>query len=294
MYRNRFLHIKFGSCFTEFISTNDFLVLPLWLPLWASFVGFPGGPAGKESACTAGDLGSIPGLGRSLEEGKGYPLQYSGLDNSMDCIAYGVTKSRTWLSDFHFQWFFGVLKISWASLVVQMVKHLPAMRETRVWHWVGKSSWRRKWQPIPVLLPRKSHGQRSLVGYSPWGCKESDTTERLRFHFQDFLHIVLCHLETDYFNSSLLVWILFIYMSGLTVERGHPWLVPDLRGNAFSFWPLSMMLVVGLSSVAFIMLRYIPSMPTLFGAFIINGYLILSKVFSASIEIIIWFFSSIC
>ena len=43
--------------------------------------------------------------------------------------------------------------------------------------WVGKISWRRAWQPTPVFLPGKSHGQRSLVGYSPWGCKESDMTE---------------------------------------------------------------------------------------------------------------------
>ena len=59
---------------------------------------FPCGSAGKESACNAGDLGSIPGLGRSPGEGKGYPFQYSGLENSMDCIVHGVT----WLSDFHF------------------------------------------------------------------------------------------------------------------------------------------------------------------------------------------------
>ena len=45
--------------------------------------------------------------------------------------------------------------------------------------WVGKIPWRRKWQPTPVLLPGESHGGRSLVGYSPWGRKESDTTERL-------------------------------------------------------------------------------------------------------------------
>ena len=49
--------------------------------------------------------------------------------------------------------------------------------------WVRKIPWRRKWQSPPVLLPRKSHGQRSLVGYSPWGRKESDTTEPLHFHF---------------------------------------------------------------------------------------------------------------
>ena len=58
--------------------------------------------AGKESACNVGDLGSIPGLGRSPGEGKGYPLQYSGLENSKNCIVHGVTKSQTRLSDFHF------------------------------------------------------------------------------------------------------------------------------------------------------------------------------------------------
>ena len=65
-------------------------------------VGFPGGSTGKESACNTEDLGSIPGLGRSPGEGKGYPLQYSGLENSMDCIVHGVTKSRTQQSNFHF------------------------------------------------------------------------------------------------------------------------------------------------------------------------------------------------
>ena len=60
------------------------------------------GEAGKESACYVGDLGSIPGLGRSPGEGKGYPLQYSGLENSMDYTVHGVAKSRTQLSDFHF------------------------------------------------------------------------------------------------------------------------------------------------------------------------------------------------
>ena len=64
-------------------------------------MGFPCGSAGKESACNVGDLGLIPGLGRSPGEGKGYPLQYSDLDNSMDCIFHGVTKSQTQLSNFH-------------------------------------------------------------------------------------------------------------------------------------------------------------------------------------------------
>ena len=58
-------------------------------------MGFPHGSAAKESACNVGDLGSIPGLGRSPGEGKGYLLQYSCLENSMDCIVHGVAKSRT-------------------------------------------------------------------------------------------------------------------------------------------------------------------------------------------------------
>ena len=66
------------------------------------FSGFPCGPAGKESTCSVGDLGSIPGLGRSPGEGKSYPLQFSALENSMDCIIHGVAKSRTRLSDFQF------------------------------------------------------------------------------------------------------------------------------------------------------------------------------------------------
>ena len=66
------------------------------------FWGFPCGSAGKESACNARDLG----LGRSPGEGKGYPFQYSGLENSMDCIVHGVVKSRTELSDFHLQYTF--------------------------------------------------------------------------------------------------------------------------------------------------------------------------------------------
>ena len=70
-----------------------------------------------------------------------------------------------------------------ASLVAQTVKGLPTMQETRVRFLGGEIPWRRQWQPTPVLLPGKSHGWRSLVGYSPWGCKESDTTERLHFHF---------------------------------------------------------------------------------------------------------------
>ena len=64
--------------------------------------GFPDNSVGKESTCNAGDLDSIPGLGRSPGEGKAYPLQYSDLENSMNRKAHGVAKSRIQLSDFHF------------------------------------------------------------------------------------------------------------------------------------------------------------------------------------------------
>ena len=89
------------------------------------FLGFPGGSEVKGPACTAGDLGSIPGLER-------FP-------------------------------------------------------------------WRREWQPTPVLLPGESHGQRSLVGYSPRGRKESDTTERLHFHFQTFSRFSFLRYNVSYF-----------------------------------------------------------------------------------------------
>ena len=73
-----------------------------------------------------GDLGLIPGLGRSPEEGKGYLLQYSSLENSMDCIVHGVPKGRTRLSDFNFQ------GLERASLIAQLVKNPPAMQKTLV------------------------------------------------------------------------------------------------------------------------------------------------------------------
>ena len=82
---------------------------------------FPGNSAGKESACNAGDLDSIPGSGRSLGEGIGYPVQYS-----------------------------------WSSLVTQMLMNLPVTLETWFNPWVGKIPWRMAGQPTPVFLPGES------------------------------------------------------------------------------------------------------------------------------------------
>ena len=73
-----------------------------------------------------------------------------------------------------------MVQLIWASQVALVVKNLPAntggMR-LRLDPWVGKICWRREWQPTPIFLPRESHGQRSLVGYSPQGHRESDKTE---------------------------------------------------------------------------------------------------------------------
>ena len=80
------LSVKYPSFAITFISN-------------AVSMGFFYGSAGKESACSVGDLGSIPGLRRSPGEGRGYPLQYSGLENSMACIVHEVAKTQ--LSDFH-------------------------------------------------------------------------------------------------------------------------------------------------------------------------------------------------
>ena len=67
--------------------------------------------------------------------------------------------------------------------------------------WVSKIPWRRTWQPTPVLLPGKSHRQRSVVGYSPWGCKESDMTEWL--HFLSFFSLSSYHNQECLFLQQV-------------------------------------------------------------------------------------------
>ena len=77
-------------------------------------------------------------------------------------------------------WKFVVIEVKIGAFqVAQTVKNLPVMQETRFDPWVGKIPWRRKWQPIPIFLPGECHRQRSLVGCSPWGHKESDRIEQL-------------------------------------------------------------------------------------------------------------------
>ena len=95
---------------------------------------FPGGSDGKESACNAGDSGSIPGLGRSAGEGNGHPLQYSCLENPMDggawwATVHGVAKSWTRLSDFPFTFHFYALEKEMATHSSVLAWRIPGMAE---------------------------------------------------------------------------------------------------------------------------------------------------------------------
>ena len=94
------------------------------------------------------------------------------------------------------------------------------------------------------------------------------------------------------FSLAQLLWLgLPNTMLNKSGESRHPCLIPDLRGKTFSFLPLSIMLTVILSYIAFVMLRYIPSIPSLLRIFIISGCWILSSAFSLYIEITTWFFT---
>ena len=127
-------------------------------------------------------------------------------------VLLSVRKSH--LSDFKWPGEFGPLDFlpwahprikGWDSPVAQTHCVCPQCGRSGFDPWVGKIPWRRKWQPTPVLLPRKFHGWRSLVGYSPWGRKELDTTERLHFLF---------------FHPGIKADLVHSNHMGLTVEQG--------------------------------------------------------------------------
>ena len=95
----------------------------------------------------------------------------------------------------------------------QRLKRLPGMRRPGFDPWVGKIPWRRKWQPTPVLLPGESHGRRSLVGYSPWGCKESDTTERLHSLTHSLIELLtICNFMDSI--QEVMNWVIALRIQG--------------------------------------------------------------------------------
>ena len=101
-----------------------------------------------------------------------------------------------------------ILGCWWASLVAQRLKRLPAVKEIWVRSLGREDPWRRKWQPTPVFLPEESHGRRSLVGYSPRGRKECDTTD-LTFFLSFFLWLL-----TQLYQLISFEWVLvsrFVY-----------------------------------------------------------------------------------
>ena len=105
--------------------------------------GFPDSSVGKESTCNAGDLGLILGLGRSPGEEKGYPLQYSGIENFMGCIVHGATKSCTRLSNFTQCQFYLLLLLSHFSSVRLCVtpetSAIPGILQAKTLEWVAIS-----------------------------------------------------------------------------------------------------------------------------------------------------------
>ena len=97
-----------------------------------------------------------------------WPTSFLMSSSSFPWAHHSTYKSFRFL--FQWNWAPSLSSISLVlSLVAQMVKNLPVMKETQFHPWVGKILWRREWLPTPVFLPREFHGQRNLAGYSPWG-----------------------------------------------------------------------------------------------------------------------------
>ena len=132
-----------------------------WIYIMSFSWIFPCGSAGKESACNGGDLGSIPGLRRSPGEGKGYPLQYSGLENSMDCIVHGVAKNRTQLNDFHFP--LSLFTFTWTYIA-------PLVYLFNTWLYHGLPWW---------LSVKESTCQCRRHEFNPWSRKMPHAMEQL-------------------------------------------------------------------------------------------------------------------
>ena len=171
------------------------------------FLGFPCGSAGKESACNVGDLGSTPGLGRSPEEGKGYPLLYSGLENSMDCIVHGVAKSQTRLSDFRFHFIFTLYP--WATgeapksngfpeldymlqhcaklwTEIKIIKRTVNSMTGRIYLLIPEFPWLRTWGNTQCVLIHYFLNKQM----SSWFCKNNTIMVHLLICYEDHGHVL--------------------------------------------------------------------------------------------------------
>ena len=166
-----------------------------------------------------------------------------------------------------------------ASLVAQTVKRLSTMWETWVRALGWEDPWRRKWQSTPVLLPGKSHGQRSLVGYSLWDRKESDTTEWLHFHcgYQDVVFFFLKLLIYIFAALVLVVAHGIFHCSVQILWLWHTCSVVGAQGPSFKAcgilvpWP-------GIE----------PTSPALQGRFLITGPPGMSLTFFFYLLILYW------
>ena len=132
-------------------------------------MGFLHSSVGKESACNAGDPGSIPGLGRSTGEGIGYPLQYSWASLVAQLVKNPHAVWETWVQSLGWEdpledGKVTLSNVKWASSVAQTVKNLPEMQETWVQSLVGDDALEKDIAPTPVFLPGEFHGQRNLGG----------------------------------------------------------------------------------------------------------------------------------
>ena len=122
----------------------------MYSPFKKHLLGFPGGSAGKEPVYSAGDLGSIPGLGSSIGEGNGYLLQYSGLENSMDCIVHRVAESPTWLSSSHFH-FLMVQWLALCALTAEGVGSIPGQRSKIPLAMWPKNKFKKNLRNLPAM-----------------------------------------------------------------------------------------------------------------------------------------------
>ena len=139
----------------------------------------------ENPTANTGNMGLIPGQRKSPGGGNGNPLQYACLGNLMgrgawQATVHGSQRARhSWSSLIHIPYLISLLVeqgFPSGARGKELACQWRRSRRPRFDPWIGRIPWSREWQPTPIFLPGKSHGQRSLGGYSPWGLKESNMT----------------------------------------------------------------------------------------------------------------------